>query len=151
MKRLLVFCLLLAGCCPCKHLATSTQDSMRVEVIERVEYISDTIEVAIPFERESVIRDTTSHLENDYAKSDAAILADGRLYHSLETIPQLKPFSVQIPQIKRDSIVHHNIYREVVVEVNKLTKFQQFQVDGFWFMLVICSIYLFIRWVIGRL
>lgn len=142
---------MLIGCCPCRKLGTTSKDSVRVDVVERVEYVTDTIEVEIPLQKESVIRDTTSHLENDYAMSDATILPDGRLLHSLETRPQLKPFKVQIPHIMRDSIIHHSIYREVAVEVNKLTKFQQFQIDCFWFMLIIISIYLFIRWVIGRL
>ena len=119
--------------------------------MERVEYIPDTIEVAIPYDVERVICDTTSHLENEYAKSDAAILPDGRLQHSLETRPQLKPISIQIPKVLRDSVIYNNTYREVTVEVKgELTKLQQFQINGFWFMLIIISIIIFLRWIVGR-
>lgn len=143
---------LLSGCCAKRIVGVSQQDSVRVEVIERVEYVPDTIEVAIPYERESVVRDTTSHLENDYAMSDAAILPDGRLFHSLETRPQLRPFAIQTPVMRRDSIVYRNFYREVEVEVKaELTKFQRFQINGFWLLSILIILIFFFRWVIGRL
>ena len=141
-----------SGCCPCQLHTSSLQDSVRVEVIERIEYIPDNIEVAIPYERESVVRDTTSHLENDYAMSDAAILPDGRLFHSLETRPQLRPFVIQKPVMKRDSVVYRNIYREVeVVCKAELTKFQRFQINGFWLLSILIILIFFFRWVLGRL
>lgn len=143
--------LLLTGCCAKRIGAISQQDSVRIEVRERVEYITDTIEVAIPYERETVVRDTTSHLENNYATSDAAILPDGRLFHSLETRPQLRPFTIQSPIRRRDSVVYRNIYREVEVEVKReLSKFQRFQTNGFWIMLILFIIIFFFRWGSGR-
>ena len=118
---------------------------------ERVEYITDTIKVAIPYEREVATRDTSSHLENAYAMSDAAILPDGRLFHTLETRPQLRSFTIQKPVLRRDSVVYRNFYREVEVEVKaELTKLQQFQINGFWLMLLLFLIILFFRWVSGR-
>ena len=136
----LVACLL-SGCAARGIVGVTPQDSVRVEVVERVEYVIDTIEVAIPYERESVVRDTTSHLENAYAKSDAAILPDGRLSHSLETIPQLRPFSFKKPILRRDSIVFRNIYREEVVEVERaLSWWQQTQIRAFWAMFSIFCI-----------
>lgn len=143
---------LLSGCCAKRIVGVTQQDSVRVEVIERIEYVPDTIEVAIPYERESVVRDTTSHLENDYAMSDAAILPDGRLFHSLETRPQLRPFVIQKPVMKRDSVVYRNIYREVeVVRKAELTKFQRFQINGFWLLSILIILIFFFRWVLGRL
>ena len=136
----LVACLL-SGCAARRIVGATSQDSVRVEVVERVEYITDTIEVAIPYERESVVRDTMSHLENAYAKSDAAILPDGRLSHSLETIPQLRPFTFKKPILRRDSIVFRNIYREEVVEVEcTLTWWQETQIRAFWAMFSIFCI-----------
>ena len=133
---LLAVCL--SGCAAGRIRASSEQDSVRVEVRHSVEYIIDTIKVAIPYEREAVVRDTTSHLENDYATSDAAILPDGRLSHSLETRPQLRPLAIQTPILRRDSIVYRNYYREVEVEVERqLTWWQQTQINGFWLMLFI--------------
>ena len=34
---------LAVACCPCRHLTTSTQDSVRVETVVRTEYIPDTV------------------------------------------------------------------------------------------------------------
>ena len=135
----LVACL--TGCAARRIVGTTSQDSVRVEVIERVEYVTDTIEVAIPYEREAVTRDTSSHLANAYAMSDAAILPDGRLFHSLETIPQLRPFSFKKPILRRDSIVYRNFYREEVVEVERdLTWWQETQIRAFWAMFSIFCI-----------
>jgi hypothetical protein len=140
---ILVACLL-SGCAARRIVGTTSQDSVRVEVVERVEYITDTIEVAIPYEREAVTRDTLSHLANAYAISDAAILPDGRLFHSLETIPQLRPLSFKKPILRRDSIVFRNFYREEVVEVERdLTWWQETQIRAFWAMFsVFCIIIL---------
>lgn len=136
----LVACLL-SGCAARRIVGVTSQDSVRVEVVERVEYVTDTIEVAIPYERESVVRDTASHLENAYAMSDAAILPDGRLFHSLETIPQLRPFSFEKPILRRDSIVFRNFYREEVEEVERdLSWWQETQIRAFWAMFSIFCI-----------
>lgn len=148
-KLMIVMSVCLFGCCPCRNMAISSQDSIRVEVVEHVEYIADTVEVAIPYQQEAVVRDTISYLENDFAISNAAILPNGRLSHSLETRPQLKSINIEIPKVFRDSIVYHNIYREVKVR-GDLTKFQQFQINGFWTMITLFAIAIFIRWVIGR-
>jgi hypothetical protein len=73
--------------------------------------------------------------------SDAAILPDGRLFHSLETIPQLRPFSFEKPILRRDSIVYRNFYREEVVEVERaLTWWQETQIRAFWAMLLVFCI-----------
>lgn len=155
MKRktlIVLLGILLGGCCGPKNMRTTSieQDSVRIEVRERVEYITDTVQVAIPYIRESTTRDTMSHLENDFAMSDAAILPDGRLFHSLETRPQLRPFSIQVPKLRRDSVIYRNFYREVKVEVEReLTKFQRFQISGFWLMLLLVILIFFFRWV-GR-
>lgn len=151
-KALIVVAYLVCGCCPCRVQTTALQDSVRVEVLERIEYVPDTIEVTVPYERASVVRDTTSHLENSYAMSDAAILPDGRLFHSLETRPQLRPFAIQKPVMRRDSVVYRNIYREVTVEVDaELTKFQRFQINGFWLLIILIVLTCFSRWILGRL
>ena len=41
---------LAVACCPCRHLTTSTQDSVRVETVVRTEYIPDTVFVKVPIE-----------------------------------------------------------------------------------------------------
>lgn len=124
------------------------QDSVSVEVRERIEYIRDTVEVAIPAISESTTtRDTVSHLENPYAAS-RAVIAGGILHHSLMTKPQIQRIPVRTPSLRRDSIVYRNFYRDITTEVGReLTWWQQTQIKGFWAMLLLFSIFLFIRWV----
>jgi hypothetical protein len=127
------------------------QDSVSVEVRERIEYIRDTVEVAIPAISESVAtRDTVSHLENPYAAS-RAVIAGGILHHSLMTKPQIQRIPVRTPSLRRDSIVYRNFYRDITTEVGReLTCWQQTQIKGFWAMILLFSIFLFIRWAFGR-
>lgn len=127
------------------------QDSVSVEVRERIEYIRDTVEVAIPAISESVAtRDTVSHLENPYAAS-RAVIAGGVLHHSLMTKPQIQRIPVRTPSLRRDSIVYRNFYRDITTEVGReLTWWQETQIKGFWAMILIFSIFLFIRWAFGR-
>ena len=124
------------------------QDSVSVEVRERIEYIRDTVEVAIPAISESVeTRDTVSHLENPYAAS-RAVIAGGILHHSLMTKPQIQRIPVRSPSLRRDSIVYRNFYRDITTSVEReLTWWQESQIKGFWAMIFLFSIFLFIRWV----
>lgn len=124
------------------------QDSVSVEVRESIVYIRDTVEVAIPAISESVAtRDTVSHLENPYAAS-RAVIAGGVLHHSLMTKPQIQRIPVRTPSLRRDSIVYRNFYRDITTEVGReLTGWQETQINGFWAMILLFSIFLFIRWV----
>lgn len=120
------------------------QDSVSVEVRERIEYIRDTVEVAIPAISESVAtRDTVSHLENPYAAS-RAVIAGGVLHHSLMTKPQIQRIPVRTPSLRRDSIVYRNFYRDITTEVGReLSWWQETQIKGFWAMIfVFCIIIL---------
>ena len=79
MKRVLIFIslmFLLGGCGTTRRLTETThqQDSVRVEVQTRTEYVKDTVYLEIPAQTaERTTADSTSHLENDYAVSDARI------------------------------------------------------------------------------
>lgn len=144
MKRLQIivfFIILLAvvGCCPTRHLTSSTQDSVRVETVVRTEYIPDTVFVEVPIESErQTVRDTTSHLETSYAVSDARINADGSLSHSLANKPQKRPIPTEKEVIYRDSIVYRDRVNTEIVEVErKLTWWQQTKMKGFWVLLVV--------------
>lgn len=143
---------LLSGCAAKRVGVSSVEvDSVSVEVREHVEYVTDTISVAIPHWSKSVTtRDTTSLLENDYVYSYAAI-AGGLLHHSLATKPQLRRLAYQRPVYSRDSIIYRNFYRDITTEVERdLSWIQKAQINGFWAMLLIFSIFLIIRWVFGR-
>lgn len=141
MKRIL-FIILLVGmtaCCPCRHLTTSTRDSVRVETFIHTEYIPDTIYIKVPIERErQTVRDTTSHLETSFAVSDARINPDGALFHSLENKPQKRPVPTEKEIIYRDSIIYRDRTNTEIVEVErKLTWWQQTKMHGFWFLLAV--------------
>lgn len=135
--------------CRATRITTDTleRDSVRVEIVERIKYVVDTVEVAVPYyhsERET--RDTMSFLENPFALSSAAI-SGGTLYHSLQTIPRTWRVKIQKPVLRRDSIVYRNFYRDVKVEVEReLSWLQKFQVNGFWGMLFVVIILILLRW-----
>ena len=93
-------------------VVVAARDSVRVEERVREIKVTDTLFVAVPMQKESTtVRDSTSHLENDYAVSDARIMIDGSLYHSLETKPRTDTLTQELSVQAKDSI----IYREKVV------------------------------------
>ena len=105
--------LLLVGCCPCRHLSSSDTktglDSTNTEYRERVIFVPDTVFVEIQKQTaERTTADSTSHLENDYALSDARINTDGSLFHTLATKPQAKPVPTEQQIVYRDSVVYKN-------------------------------------------
>ncbi len=65
------------------------RDSVRIETKTVTVFVRDTVTVEIPAQTaERTTRDSVSHLENDFAVSDARINPDGSLFHNLETKPQ---------------------------------------------------------------
>lgn len=107
MKRyyfisLLPFLLLLFSCGTPKVIV---EPKVITEVREHTEYIHDTAFVEVPQIVGKVVTvDTTSFLENEWAKSNASVSA-GTLSHSLETKPQKRPIQVQTQIVYRDSVV----------------------------------------------
>lgn len=149
MKRNIIYCiiafLLLTSCGAGKHLPIQTEqrDSVRIEVREVTRYIRDTAFIPIPAQSaEMTTRDTSSHLETDYAESDARITPDGTLHHSLRNKPQEKPLPVIVPLIQKDSIVSRLRLKKEVVEVPRdLTGWQKWQIRSFWILLSIVAVY----------
>lgn len=143
MKTSLLIILLavLTACCPCRHLATSTRDSVRVETVVRTERVPDTVLIEVPVERErQTVRDTTSHLETSFAVSEARIDPDGALFHSLENKPQNRPVPTEKEVIYRDSIIYRDRTNTEIVEVErKLTWWQQTKMRGFWVLLAVLA------------
>lgn len=126
-----------------KALDTEIRDSTRVVVrTERIETI-DTVYVELPKQSETVaVKDTSSHLENDVAESDASVDALGFLHHSLKTKPRSIPVPSKNTKERRDSIVYRdkNVYIEKPVYVEaKLTAWQRFRLDGFWILAAIVA------------
>ena len=156
MKHLLyiLFIAALLTGCGTTNVATSSDireeknDSVRIEYRERTILVPDTVIVEIPAQTsERTTLDSVSHLENEYAESDAQINQDGSLFHDLKTKPQAKPVPTQKEIQYRDSIV----YRDRIVKVKvketetvevekKLSWFQKTQIYGFWTLLAFLMI-----------
>ena len=134
----LLFLALASACSTVRPLPTT--DSTKVEVRTETVIEKDTVFVELPRVVERVaVQDTTSHLENEFALSDAHI-SGGVLKHSLETKPVKMPAVVDKQIVYRDSIVFRDRVQTVTVEVEKkLTGWQQakLRVGGFCFFAVI--------------
>ena len=139
-KLLIIFlAFLLCSCGAGKQLPVQTEqkDSVRVEVREVTRYVPDTAWMKIPAQStENTTRDTSSHLETDYAESDARINPDGTLYHSLRNKAQERPVPVDVPVTQKDSIVYKDRYVYDTEKVPRdLTAWQKWQMRSFWILL----------------
>lgn len=138
---------LLCSCGAGRHLPVQIEqkDSVRVVVREVTKYIRDTMLLEIPAQTtENTTRDTSSHLETDYAESDARIKPDGTLHHTLRNKEQDKPVPVDVPITQKDSIVYRDKYVYETIEVpREFTSWQKWQMRSFWILLAIVVVYVF--------
>ena len=114
------------ACCPCRHLATGTTDSVRVEVRERVDNITS---------------DTTSRIETSAAISTATV-SNGKLYHALWNKQQ--PIGVKVDMeftVEDVTKEHLTTIREIVEVPRELTWWQQTQMRGFWALLLVVGLF----------
>lgn len=126
MKRFLPLLLLLgAFACSTVRQLPST-DSTKVEVRTETVTVHDTAYVELPVIIEKVATlDTTSTLENKFARSEAYVSA-GILSHTLETKPVQLPVQVETKIVYKDSLVYRDRVQTQTVEVEKkLTAWQQ--------------------------
>lgn len=141
MRRFLPIAILAAIVCSCattKPTATvvPTQDSIRTEIRYKLIESIDTVFITLPPQTvERTSPDTTSTLENDYAKTTATILPNGLLFHNLETKQTPVPVPTKKTEAQRDSVVYREkevpVPYPVEVEVNRLSWMQQAQIYGF--------------------
>ena len=118
MKRYLPLLLLAASACSTVRTLPST-DSTRVEVRTETVIQHDTAYVELPVIIEKVSTlDTTSTLENTYARSEATV-ASGTLRHSLETKPVSVPVRIENQIVYRDSLVYRDRIQAQTVEVER--------------------------------
>lgn len=156
MKRLTILAPILCLLCSCATqrnaaVPLTANDSTMVRVRYKLIESIDTVFVTLPQQTvERMTRDTTSTLENDYAKSTAKILPDGLLYHDLETKPQPVPVPVKSTIEERDSSMIREVETPVPypveVEVNHLTWLQQAQIYGCRIMVALLALGLIIRY-----
>ena len=126
MNRFLLIALaLLATACGATR-SLQNSESSRVEVRTETVIKHDTAYVELPVIVERVATlDTTSTLENTYAKSEAIVEA-GILHHSLETKPVSVPVKIETKEVVRDSIIFRDRIETQTVEVEKkLTAWQR--------------------------
>lgn len=132
LATLLATLLATFSCCPCKHLAVGTTDSMRVEIVERIVKVRDTVVVELPAERVEIITpDTTSTVQTSIATSTATV-SGGVLTHSIENKPTTISQPTEVRVEVRDSIIYRDRQTTKIVEVEReLTWWQETQIKGF--------------------
>ena len=128
-------------------VVVEARDSVRVEERVREIKVTDTLFVEVPMQKESTtVRDSMSHLENDYAISDARIMIDGSLYHSLETKPRIDTLTQELSVQVRDTTIYREKVIPQIVTVEKgLSDWQKIQIRGFWIFLILSRGYIIIR------
>ena len=138
----IIVCALLGSCSSHKNMVKEHKenDSVMVEVHTNTIIVPDTVYVEIPPQiAERTTADSTSHLENDYATSDARINPDGTLFHQLATKPQKKPVEVDKKIEQRDSIVYveksNTETGQQIVEVERqLSWWEKTRIYGFYLL-----------------
>ncbi len=118
---------LLASCSPRIIKEVHTE----IEYRDREVHDTATVEIPVIIEK-NITRDTVSHLENTYAKSDAMV-SQGLLFHSLESKPQV--IKVPVTVHVTDTLYKEAQIEEKIVEVEKpLSWWQKFRMEAFWWL-----------------
>ena len=127
MKRIAIILLLLTACSP------KVVEKVVIETEYRDRVVHDTAVVEIQKEVEKIVtKDTVSHLENTYAKSDAMV-SGGMLHHSLESRPQFIKVPVEVHVT--DTLVKEAEIRTETEYVEKpLSWWQSFKIGAFWWL-----------------
>ena len=113
-----MICILILAACSPKLLpppaTTSSSDSVKIEIREYFIHDSIPYEVPVIIEK-NMTRDTTSHLENDWAESDAS-LVDGFLEHTLKTKGRTVYIPYEVPVHDTTYIEHSSQIQTEYVE-----------------------------------
>lgn len=141
MRRLALtlFVAITAGCSP--KLQPVEKMEIRTEYRDRL--VHDTVQVEMPpkMEEKVITVERTSHLENEWASSDASVDSLGMLHHSLKTLPHVISVPVTIP-------VHDTVRLEA--KTVTLTKYVEQPLKGYQKALILAGI-VFIACAIVRL
>ena len=138
-----------SACGAVRQSAPSVTDSTRIEVRAETVTVHDTAFVELPVIMERIqTMDTTSTLENTYAKSEAVVTA-GILHHSLETKSVKVPVKVETQIVYRDSLVYKDRVETKTVEVpRQLTWWQKTKMKlglAFIILIFIAILYLILK------
>ena len=126
------------------------REQTTVEVREKSVFVTDTVYVELPriVERVQTL-DTTSVIENKYAKS-AASVSGGVLAHSFELKPVREPKTVQKEIVYKDSVIVKEVNVDHYIKVPAgLSGWQKFKIKlgGYAFALIIILIVVAILYV----
>ena len=137
MKELLLILIPFVALISCRsHQPTIVPPERIVTQIKRVTEVRwDTAYIEVPAQSAEITTpDSVSHLETDFATSDARINPDGTLFHNLLNKPQERPAVVPTTVQRVDSIVEREV--PVVVYRDKpYNKWEQFKIEAFWWLL----------------
>lgn len=145
----IIIAILFASCGPARRLPSppaSVKDSTRVETKVVTVFVKDTVTITIPEQAaKNSARDSSSHLETDYAVSDASIDSAGTLHHTLANKAGSVPVPAESKVVYRDSIVYREIevptpYQVEVKVPRELTWWQQTKMKGFWILLALLTL-----------
>ena len=143
MRNFILFLLLFLSVACSVTRPVTPREQTTVEIRTETVYVPDTVYVELPRIVEKVqTLDTTSVLENKYAKSAASVSA-GVLTHNLEVKPVREPAIVQKEIVYRDSVVLQQVDVDHYIEVPaELTAWQSFKIKlgGYAFALIITLI-----------
>lgn len=132
---------------------TSCSPRIVEKVVTEIEYrdrvVHDTATVEITKEVEKIVtKDTVSHLENKYAKSDAMV-SKGLLHHSLESRPQIIKVPVEVHVT--DTIWKQTEAKETIKEVKveqPLSWWNKTKLEAFWGLLL--AVVLLLLWTLRK-
>lgn len=152
MKQLLLIIILLLALMSCRTarqtiptapviLTEHDEKTVEREVITEI----DTMTVFVEIPAQSACRETpdsTSHLETDFATSDAWVNPDGTLGHTLENKTQSRPVDVPVPKTTVNNNRTEAKVKEVPVPVpqpypveKKLSGWEALQINSFWWLI----------------
>jgi len=128
------------------HSSDSTNTEIRYKVIKE----KDTVYLEVPAQSaERTTQDSSSHLETDFATSDARILEDGTLYHDLNNKPQKRPVETEKEIIYKDTTIYKERKVEIPVPVEReLTKWEKISLK--WFPYSLTVIFLILTYVLRK-
>lgn len=129
----IIGCLLVLSLLPSCSRKVTREIRTEIQYRDRVVPITATFNIPYFVER-NVTKDTTSHLENPYAKSDA-VVSGGLLFHSLESIPQTIETTVEVHVT--DTLWKESEIRTETVEVEReFTWWEKVRLRAFWWLVL---------------
>lgn len=140
----MLFFLLLSCSCSRKLLPSSTNTTIvdhNTTVTERIVWQSKIITLPVEHTQQVTFEDS-SHLETSLAISDARIMADGRLFHSLKNKTNFLQDS--IPSLEKETVVT----KDSIITVEKIVKVEVEQELSKWQKILISIGYIGIGFIL---